>query len=254
MTRTRLAALGLVAVIGCLAHARNVDAAAEVHRFNVVIGANPTSVEGGGFNDQLDNFNDLLLTPRGLERIETLRFAWLFDAGFEYFVRPNVAVTLGVGQLRTQTDREFLPALDQTIQLRAEMLSVPVTVGGAYYLQPYNQGDFQARAFFGGGFQSLVYNRARFQSVEAGTEPSTTLGGTYVVEGRRDSPGFYVETGVHMFFAVRYSVILTGRYRSAMIREMDVTLHTVDGDRIPLPPFGLDTSGLGGRMALAIGL
>lgn len=254
LNRNRIAVLIALASIGLLAQTRETSAAAEVHRFNLVIAGNPTSIDGGGFNDRLDEFNDTMLTPRGLERLKSLKFGWLFETSFMYFVRPNVAVRAGVGQLRTQSQREFLPALDQTIQLRAEILSVPVLVGGAYYLQPYNQGDFQARAYFGAGFESLVYNRARFQSVEVATDPGTTLGGTYVVEGRRDSPGYYLETGVHMFFAVRHSVMLAATYRSAHIRDMNVTLTTPGGSVLPLGNlFDLDTSGVGGRMALAIG-
>ena len=37
---------------------------------------------------------------------------------------------------------------------------MPVHVGGAYYLQPYNQGDFQARAYVGGGLVQYTYTRA----------------------------------------------------------------------------------------------
>ena len=39
---------------------------------------------------------------------------------------------------------------------------MPVHVGAAYYLQPYNQGDFQARMFFGGGLMQYTYSRASF--------------------------------------------------------------------------------------------
>jgi hypothetical protein len=227
-------------------------AVAEVHRFNLILSANPTAVNPTDFNDRLETFNRSILLPRDLKGMDKIHFGWLFDAQLHYFLRPNIAVLAGVGQLRTQTKREYLPAIQQDIQLRAEILSVPVHVGGAYYLQPYNQGDFQARAYVGAGFMSLVYNRARLQAAEAGTDPSTTLGGSYVINAKEDSPGFYAETGVHMFFATRVSVIVSALYRSAKIRNMVV--ESRDHPPFSIPPFDLDTSGLGLRMGLAIGL
>lgn len=254
MVRIRLAGLVVLCALGLSVPVRDASAAAEVHRFNLVLSAAPSSIAGGGFNDRLEEFSRLQLAPRGLEELESPKFGWLYDASFLYFVRPNFAVVAGVGQIRTQSKREFLPALDQTIQLRAEMLSVPVHVGGNYYLQPYNQGDFQARVFLGGGFESLVYNHARFQATEVDTDPMTTLGGTYFLDASRDSPGFYLEGGVHMFFAVRYSVAISGTYRSAKIRGLEPTITTPGGGTIPAGElFDLDMSGVGGKMAFGIG-
>ena len=42
-------------------------------------------------------------------------------------------------------------------------VSWPVSVGAAYYLAPYNQGDFQARGYLGGGFLSVVQSRLKVQ-------------------------------------------------------------------------------------------
>jgi hypothetical protein len=240
-------------MLGLLVQARQVEAAAEVHRLNVVLSAIPTQVSPKDFNDLLDRYNRQVLGPKGIEGIKSIEFAWLFDAEMRYFVRQNVAVSAGVGQLRRQSAREVLPGLQQDIQLRAEILSVPVHVGAAYYFQAYNQGDFQARAYLGGGFQNNVYSFARLHAVEAGTDFSTTLGGTYEISGRGDSPGYYVETGAHMFFATRYSVMLGFMYRSSEIRDLEGTL-IADGRKTPLGPiYDLDTSGVGARMSLAIG-
>ena len=74
---------------------------------------------------------------------------------------------------------------------------------------------------------SLVYNRARFQAVESRTDSTNTLGGTYKISAKGDSPGYYLEGGVHMFFAARYSVMLGAIYRSAMVRNMDGLLEVV---------------------------
>jgi hypothetical protein len=233
-------------------------AAAEIHRFSIVMSANPTQIDAKDFNNVvIDQLNVARLGPHGLQGLDKVSFGWFFDTQLRYFVRPNVAVEAGVGHLRSITKREYLPQISAAIQYRAEVLTVPVHVGGAYYLPPYNQGDFQARVYLGGGLTSLVYNRARFQAEESGTDSTSTLGGSYMLSARGDSPGYYLESGVHMFFAARYSVMLGGIYRSAMVRRMEgeAIIPTRSGRVIlPLGPMvDLDTSGLGGRFALAIG-
>jgi hypothetical protein len=241
-----------------LCWAETAGAAAEVHRFSFVVSANPSQIDASDFNKVvIDNLNTTLFGPRGLQGLGRIGFGWFFDTQLRYFVRPNVAVEVGAGQLRSITKREYLPRLAAAIQYRAEVLSVPVHAGAAYYLPPYNQGDFQARVYVGGGFTSLVYNRARLQAEEFGTDSATTLGGSFLLSARRDSPGYYLETGVHMFFAARYSVMIGALYRSSVVRRMDgeAVLPSPNGRVIvPLGPiFDLDTSGLGGRFALAIG-
>jgi len=246
-----LAGLTAAGLAGWSAQAR---AAAEVHKFSLVLSAVPTSVSAGEFNDQIEEINTTQLEPVGRNGIDTINNAWLYQAEFRYFVRPNVAVSAGVGQLRSQTKREFLPALQQDIQLRVEMLSVPIHVGGAYYFTPYNQGDFQARAYVGGGVMGLVHNRIRFQVYEVADETTSIFGRSFLVEGHGDSPGFYGEFGVHMFFAARYSVLIGALYRSAEIRDMRAKLIPANGEPEDLGVLSdLDTSGLGARMAIAIG-
>ena len=239
--------LGLAALAG-LTLARDAGAAAEVHRMSLVLSAIPTSVDGGDFNHLIDNINSTALTPRGLEGMDPIGFAWLFQVDFRYFVRQNVAITAGVGQMKATTNREYLPFLQAAVQLHGEVLSVPVQVGGAYYLAPYNQGDFQARAFFGAGMYSLVYNRAVFQQEAYGIPgvPNIHLSGT------QDSPGYYLEFGAHMFFASRFSVILSGIYRSARIENL-VDESTGQPFQPLGHPFTLDMTGLGARGGLAIG-
>lgn len=258
----RLRFRGLLVLAGCIAAltwARDAGAAADVRRFSLVLSANPTTIDAGDFNKEIiERVNDQVLTPRGLEGIETISFGWFFDSQVRYFVRPNVAIEAGVGQLRAIQKREFLPRLEAAVQYRAEVLTVPIHVGGAYYLPPYNQGDFQARVYLGGGLLSQVFNRGRLQAEETGTDSSTTLGGSYRLTARRDSPGYYGEMGVHMFFASRFSVMLGALYRSAVVRDLRVQREVTlpDGEVVvtPLDETGtLDTSGIGGRFAVAIG-
>jgi hypothetical protein len=248
-----LVALGL-----CALGARQASAAAEVHRLNLVLSSNPTSISSGDVNEQIQDFNRIRLAPRGLEDVETIGFGWLYQAELRYFVRPNVAASFGVGHLRSISRREFLPRISQRINLRAEIISVPLHAGATYYLAPYNQGDFQARAYLGGGFMSVTNNKFVFESLESQTDTSTTLGGSFRTRARRDAPGYYLEAGAHMFFAVRYSVMLGAIYRSAVIRDMIVTQEIIDEEtgavtRLPGTPIDMDVGGLGARMAVAIG-
>ena len=233
-------------------------ASAQVSKFSIVLSANPTSVAATDFNDKvIDGFNHTVLDPRGLRSIDRITSAWVYDIEGHYFLRSNFAIDAGVGQLRSNSKRDFLPAIGMAIGYRAELLSVPVHVGGAYYLPPYNSGDFQARWFIGGGMLSNVYNRARFSSVESRTDSARTLAGNYMVVGSRDSPGYYFESGAHMFFASRYSVQIGGIYRSSVVRGADAKLiRPVNGKLVSTPLgklFDIDNSGYGAKLGLAIG-
>jgi len=238
--------------------AASAHAAAQVSKLSLVFSGNPTTIKAQKFNENvIDAFNAAVLDPRGLESIDKITFGWLYEAELRYFVRPNFTVSAGVGQLKSVTKQDFLPAIGMGIGYRAEVLTVPVHVGGAYYLPPYNQGDFQARWYLGGGLTSNVYNRAKFTGVESNTDSLHTLVGNFKLATRRDSPGYFVETGVHMFFAGRWSVMLGGMYRSAMIHQTIGTLErTPRGLPTTTTPVSvdLDMSGIGGKMAIAIGL
>jgi hypothetical protein len=66
--------------------------------------------------------------------------------------------------------------------------------------------------------------------------------------------------GVHMFFASRFSVMLGAMYRSQVVRELQVQREVTlpDGEVVVTPEASnivgsLDTSGIGGRFAVAIG-
>jgi hypothetical protein len=225
-------------------------AAAEVHRFNVVFSSVPTQLEASEFNSLIDNINRTELEPRGLEPLDRINFAWLFDAELRYFVRQNLAASAGVGRIKKSSSQEYLPAIGTSITLSAQITSVPLHAGVAYYLKPYNQGDFQARAYLGAGFMSVVYNRATLQLTESGI----VTGQAFRITGTNDGPGYYGEVGAHLFFASRYSVLLSGLYRSNEVRNL------VDEDTgLPLydvygRPLTLDVGGAGFRMAVAIGL
>ncbi len=254
LIRYRLAVMALAALAAlAFASPRTAHAAPEIHNFSLVISGMPTSINTGGFNKAIDQYNRIRLNPRNLNSLEEINFGWMFDAELRYLVRPNVAVSVGVGQLKTQHKREYLPLINQSINVRAEVLTVPVHAGADYYFSPYTQGDFQARGYVGGGVLSSVYTKATFQQSETNTTPTTTLGGSFVAVGRRDAPGFYAQTGVHMFFASRYSAMIGVLYRNSKAEELidpetgqparDLLGNTID----------LDVGGVGARMSVAIG-
>lgn len=247
-----LAALALI--LGTLGSATRADAAATVHRFNLELGAGATQIAANNFNKENEFINRNFIETRGLQGFDRLTFTFLYDAGFRFFVRPNVALRAGVGQMRAQSKREYLPAIGQDIQIRTEILSVPMILGADYYFAPYNQGDFQARAFVGGGVLNTVQNRVLFQTFEVGTTPATTLFGSGVTKIERDSPGWYGELGVHMFFAMRYSVLINGYYRSAKSSGLVFTDSNVPAMNFSNGlPYELDLSGIGGRGGFCIG-
>ncbi len=253
----RIARGALVApalILGALLGAARVEAAATVHRFNIELGGGATQIAANNYNKQNEFLNRNFLEPRNLDGLDRLTFSFLYDVGVRFLVRPNVALRAGVGQMRAQTKREYLPAIRQDIQIRSEVFSVPMHLGADYYFTPYNQGDFQARAFVGGGILNTIQNRVLFQSYEEGTDATTTLFGTGVTRIERDSPGWYGEFGVHMFFALRYSVVINSYYRSAKTSGL---VYTSSDQAFRNPsdgrPFELDLSGIGGRGALCIG-
>ena len=232
-------------------------AAADVHRFNLVLSGAPTQVNAGDFNDGIDAYNRRIIAPLGYDPLPKVTFSWLFDSEFRYFLMHNLAVSAGVGQLRAKSSKEYLPALSQAINVRAELITVPVHIGAAYYLQAYNQGDFQARAFMGAGLEYYTHSRARFVQSLSGADSTTSaqLGGSFQSASTQDATGYYAEGGVHMFFASRYSVILSVLFRSGEVQGL---VDERTGKPVPNPltgkPAGLDVGGIGFRMAAVIGL
>jgi hypothetical protein len=267
--RFRLAALSAVACfVFALGFAGEARAAAEVHRLSLVISGIPTQVAGGDFNDLVDRYNAVYLTPKGLENLPHIQFTWAFDAEMRYFVRPSFAIAAGVTQLRATQNKEFLPAIAQSIGVRGEVLTVPVHVGVAYYLQPYNQGDFQARAYVGGGLMQYTYTRATLSQSLNGADSLLTYSffpGSFREVFTQDSPGYYLEAGGHMFFASRFSIMLGVIVRSGQLREARIETAEINGNPVGYPnpgpvatntkgqPFMLDVGGVGLKMALGIG-
>lgn len=255
----RCAVPALLATILLAGAATTARAAAEIHKLNLVLSFIPTQVDGGNFNDLINSFNkQLSRPPNSLQGLDQISSGWLYEAELRYFARPNFAVCAGVGQLRAGSDREYLPSLSSDVTLKAEIISAPIHVGGDFYFTPYNQGDFQARAFLGGGLLSLTSTHSRLQVIALSTDSLTNAqigGGSFKLIQAEDSPGYYVDLGVHMFFAMRYSVMLGGTYRSAVVRRTATYFTGADGVEhfLGFAPMSVDAGGIGAKASLAIG-
>lgn len=264
--RFRLAVVSAVAFLAlALLPARQAQAAAEVHRFSLMLSGIPTQVVGGDFNDYIDQYDKTILNPQGWEPLPHVAFTWEFDAELRYFARPNFALALGVGQIKSAQKKEYLPSITDAIDIRGEVLTVPVHVGAAYYLQPFNQGDFQARAFIGGGLVQYTYTRATFEQIVMSSDstfnaaPNHTSFKTVLTQ---DAPGYYLEAGGHMFFANRYSVLISGIYRTGEVRNMQYDTYRYGTQTTPAAsvptnskgqPYKLDVGGVGLRLSFGIG-
>ncbi len=262
--RFRLAAVSAVVFsLVAIFTATQAQAAAEVHRLNLVLAGIPTQVAGGDFNDAIDYFNKARLTPRGLEELKHPDFTWGYEAELRYFVRQNVAVTAGVSQIRVSQKNEYLPAISQSVDVRAEILTVPIHVGALYYMQAYNQGDFQARAYLGGGLVQYTHTRASFQQTVI--NPDSVLnynwsapnhpeyGSNYQYVLTQDAPGAYVEGGAHMFFAARYSMMIAAVYRTGVMRGVRLDKLEAKGNVLSSGPSTVATNSKGQPMSLDVG-
>src|SRR5262245_33986296 len=117
--RIRHAAVPAVLLFALAWRVPAASAAAEVHRFNIVFSAIPTSISATDFNNVIGGINQTALEPRGLEPLKKIKFSWLFDTEMRYFVRQNVAVSFGVGQLKAKTVQTYLPGIGQSIDIQA---------------------------------------------------------------------------------------------------------------------------------------
>ncbi len=254
MIRLRLGALLALAVaIGAFCHAPQAMAAPEVHRLNLVISANPSQLNGGSMNHLIERINIYPLGAMGYEPLQQITQGWLFDAELRYFVRPNFALAAGFGQIKTQSKQVYLPGIGAEVTFRGELLAVPIHLGALFYLPPYTQGDFQARTFLGGGLVDMTTCRATFSIREVNPANPNPVNVRLVAKG--EGPGFYAEFGEHMFFAARYSVMVSAIYRSAKVTglQQDGYIPVLDsnGQLVSLPD--IDLGGIGVRGALGIG-
>ena len=248
LTRLRLGVLLALAVaLGASSYAPKAMAAAEVHRLNLVLSGMPSQVAGDGMNDLLQRYNEYPLQSRGLEPLDEIRMGWMFDAELRYFVRPNFAVAAGVGYLKVQTKRSYMPSIGANIDVLGQVIAVPLHVGAAVLPGPLQPGRLPG--------PRLRRRRPDEPRVHPGPVPdhrdragractartttrstSPRWAGTTGSPRRRTAPGYYAEVGAHLFFAARYSVVVGAVYRSMKISDLEsVGTITVPTDVVVAP-------------------
>jgi hypothetical protein len=260
-------AWALVVVCVVAGRARDASAAAEIHKLNFLISGNPSSLAASQYNDLLNNYNSNVLDPKGYDNLKGMHFGWFFQGQLRYFVRQNITVDVGWGNLVDDQKKEFLPRISQSIDIDTHIRTDVWNAGASYYLQPFNAGDFQARMYFSAGLLSLSSTELKFSKNELNTDSTTTLGSAvgntnrydYDVQGKQEGPGWYLESGAHMFFAARYSVMLGFMYRSMSVTAVPLTLTEFDPSGgthtspSPTGPVEADLSGISARMGICIG-
>src|SRR5262249_49449305 len=125
LTRVRFPAALFVAAVLAFAHPFPAQAAPEVHQPNLVISGIPASAQGGAFNDVVDAYNQLL-ESHGIIGLDHIASGWHFDGEVRYFMRPNLAIAMGVGSITVSQSGEVFPRLQQDITYEAKMSGVPV--------------------------------------------------------------------------------------------------------------------------------
>ena len=257
----------LVFVCVLAGRARDASAAAEVHKLNFLISGNPSSLAATSYNDLINSYNSNVLDPRGYENLKSMHFGWFFQGQLRYFVRQNITVDVGWGNLVDDQKKEYLPRISQSIDIDTHIQTDVWNAGASYYLQPFNSGDFQARMYFSAGLLSLSNTELKFAKNELNTDSTTTLGSAtgnttrynYDVKGKQEGPGWYLEGGAHMFFAARYSVMLGIMYRSMTASAVPLVLtEAAPGgptytQPAPSGPVDADLSGISARMGICIG-
>src|SRR5215470_16433521 len=93
LIRCRPAVLwALLAVCALVVRAPEARAAAEVHKLNLLLSSNPSSLALDDLNSSITSYNNAVLDPHGLEGLDHITFAWINEAELRYFVTPNIAV------------------------------------------------------------------------------------------------------------------------------------------------------------------
>ena len=179
LNRFRLAAVLAVTALALAAGATQVRAAAEVHQLNLVLSAHPDVDQRRGLQRADRALQPASISTRAGSRASSqITFGWLFDAELRYFVRPNIAVEAGVGQLHaSQKQRVPARASGRTIQIRAEIAlgadprRRPPTTSRPTTRATSRPAPTSAAASISGGLQP----RADSEQVEVGTDTLTTL-------------------------------------------------------------------------------
>jgi len=247
LTRTAIT-LGLTALaLTALAPRGHADEQ-RVKRFGVALYAMPTSMSLSDFNDGIDRVNQSS-TAFGFAPIGKVHWSTQFGLEGRFMATKKWVVTAGFGRIRKVSKLDLLPQVGTQVLVVGSIITVPRNLGLDYYFAPKTSGDVTLRPFVGAGYLSLVETKAK---LGGGATVGGVTTGTFV-RPTGEGSGFYVESGMHVMLASKYSLILNGLYRRAKVSQV---IEETTGQRVLNPdgsPFKLDVSGFGLRLAMQIG-
>ena len=188
---------------------------------------------------------------------------WLFEAELRYFVRAQRRRQRG-RRADPQPERARVPARisQRDPAARRDALGAGPRRRRLLPARPTTRATSRRAPSSGGGFLSLVYNRARARAARVrDRHRDDAVRQLHASRGAATAPGYYLEGGAHMFFAARYSVMLGVIYRSAQDPRPAATSRRQHGrtSRRSLGyrqtfrcagPRALDMGGLGVRMGI----
>jgi outer membrane protein W len=218
-----------------------------VARLGFALYAMPTSLGLHDVNQSVDQLNVVTSTdPFNLAPIGKITWGAVFGGEAKYFVNRNWALVAGIGRISRQSILDLQPAATSSIVVKAKVRTVPRYLGVDRYFAPHTSGDFTLRPFVGAGYMDLVETKTVFGGLF--TSPEENVGSLSFALG--EGNGFYAESGIHMMFPSRYSVLLNAHYRNARVKRLydestGVLLLNQDGE-----PYSVDVSGFGLRIAL----
>jgi outer membrane protein W len=225
-----------------------------VSRLGLALFVMPSSLALGDVNDEIGRLN-ARTAAFGLPFISQApidKITWdaPFGAELKYFVNRKFAIVGGLSQVKTESKLDLLPVADGKTLIRGYVRSMPIHIGGDYYLEPRTSGDFTMRPFVGAGYVKVADTKTSF-GYEL-VRPDSTARDVHPFYG--NGHGFYTQAGVHMMFPSRYSILLNAHYRNAHVRQMN----DIETGGVQLDPQGelveTDISGFGLRFAMQIAL
>ena len=210
-------------------------------------------------NNAIDDVNEFTTPPPpdgpGLAPIDHISASPIFQFEGRFFISDKLVATLGYGTLGRTESLTLQPQTSQEIIVEGSVNAKTLNTGLDYYFTPHTSGDVTWRPFGGVGFMSVIEGEGRVGGSVMETVPDTTLDDRFE-RFFGQGAGFYVEAGIHLMIASRYSFIGNVFYRNL---KMD-NVWAVDESGNSLGPLlnddgslaEIDLSGIGLRVGINI--